>query len=85
MNQNEKIHNGMTPELNTSIELSDDELDSVAGGVSGEDLKAWWDAGYQGAPLCPQHGNRKAYMKSYRKDSMLHLECTVCGFIKVLS
>lgn len=30
MNQNEKLHDGMTPELNSSIELNDDALESAA-------------------------------------------------------
>ena len=85
MNKNDKFHDGMTPELNTGIELNDDELDIVSGGVSSEDLQAFWDAGYQGAPICTRHFNRKVVMKSYQKDGKLHLECPECGYLNVIS
>ena len=85
MNKNEKIHDGMAPDLNTGIELNDDEMDTVSGGISNEDLQAWWSTGNSGAPICTRHFNRSVAMKSYWKDGKVHLECPECGNIKVLS
>jgi hypothetical protein len=85
MNKKEKFHNGMSFEMNNNVELNDDELDAVAGGVTDKDLQAFWDAGYQGAPICTRHFNRDVVMISYMKNGQLHLECPECGLLKVIS
>ena len=86
MNKNDKFH-GISPEMNPTIELNDDALESVSGGITKikeEDLQAFWAVGGRGVPLCPQHGSEQVAMKSYRKNGKLHLECTECGYIKVV-
>lgn len=59
---------------NGAIELNDDMLDNVAGGAN---LDAWWNSGYQGAPVCNKHFN-VVVMDSYFKDGKLCVKCPQC-------
>ena len=89
MNKNDKFH-GISPEMNPTIELNDDELDSVSGGgkldIDKKHLQAFWDIGGSGIPTCmqPLHGGEQVAMKSYWENGKVHLECTECGYIKVV-
>jgi len=88
MNKNDKFH-GAEFEVSAQA-ISDEQLESVSGGGSLDineiDLKAFWAIGGQGIPTCmqPLHGGEQVAMKSYWKDGKVHLECTECGFIRVI-
>ena len=65
---------------NKKIELNDDQLDEVSGGAN---LDAWWNSGYQGAPVCNKHFN-VVVMDSYFKDGKLCVKCPYCNEEKVI-
>ena len=71
MNQNDKFHSGITPELN------EEQLDSVSGGAA-IDLKEWENQGRQEA-WC-RNCNAKTWHTTYFRSGYNKFRiCKVCG------